>query len=87
MHPYTTLTPKTSLDVVESVDTHGRTLQEAVHEALNNLLPLFMHRDRFDTYTLGEDLAAMFMVGFVDTNLADYRMDSDYITRKWEEAE
>ncbi|PAT11276.1 hypothetical protein CKJ83_10575 [Corynebacterium hadale] len=87
MHPYTTFVPKTSSDVTWSADTHGRTLREAVHEALNELLPLFMDRDTFDTYTLGEDLAAMFVATFEDTNIADYRMDSDYITRKWEEAE
>ena len=74
--------PRNARDLVESANFKGETPLDAVHHALIRLLPDFLNTDVFDTYCLGEDLAAWLVADLEDVDLDNYRHGSDYLNRK-----
>lgn len=78
----TTFLPKTTRDVLESVNKYGETFEDAVHHALIGILPLFMDQKKIDTYTLGEDLAKWLTLDLEDADLEDYHHGSPYLEKK-----
>lgn len=78
----TKFVPGNASDFIESANSEGETLREAVAHALIRILPGFLNAEVFDTYTLALDLSQWLTASGEDVELDNYRRGSDYLAGK-----